>query len=86
MQIFAIRHLAAVAPPSQPGVVVNIVSPGLCKTALVQYSDRQTKAMVATLRTIMGRSAEWGSRDLLHGIAVGEESHGKYLQYCEIHE
>lgn len=86
MQVFAIRHLAAVAQPSQTGVVINIVSPGLCKTALVQYSDMQTKVLVATLRAIMGRSAEWGSRDLLHGIAVGEESHGKYLQYCGIHE
>lgn len=52
----------------------------------MQYSDWQTKALVGFMRAIMGRSAEWGSRDLLHGIAVGEESHGKYLQFCEIHE
>ncbi|RSL62291.1 hypothetical protein CEP53_004797 [Fusarium sp. AF-6] len=35
------------------------------------------------MRLIVGRSAEWGSRSLLFGMAAGGESHGRYLSYCE---
>jgi hypothetical protein len=80
------RQLAKLAPPSKTGVIMNYVSPGLCNTGLVRYATAGTKMMVNVLRAIMGRSAEWGSRNLLHAISVGEESHGKHLSYCAIDE
>jgi hypothetical protein len=66
--------------------VLNMVDPGLCKTGLVRYADKKSRIAVGVLRAAMGRSAEWGSRNYLHGIAAGVESHGKYLTYCEIKE
>lgn len=86
LQIFAYQQLASLAPASRTGVVINLVSPGLCKTGLVRYSDPATKRQVALLTAVLGRSAEWGSRNLLHGIVADEESHGKYLTYCKIRE
>lgn len=86
LQIFAIRELASLAPVEQTGVVINYVSPGLCKTGLVRYADFSTRIQVEILRALLGRSAEWGSRSILHSIAAGRESHGKYLAYCKITE
>ena len=86
LQIFACRQRASLAPASRTGVVINLVSPGLCKTGLVRYSDPGTKFQLSVSTAIMGRSAEWGSRNLLYGIAVGDESHGKYITYCEMRE
>lgn len=35
---------------------------------------------------MMARSAEVGSRTILHGLVAGEESHGKLLSGCKIKE
>lgn len=35
---------------------------------------------------MMARTAEEGSRTFLHGLLVGEESHGKLLSGCKIKE
>lgn len=61
---------------------MNYLDPGLCSTGLTRYLGSGTKALVSVLRAAMGRPAEWGSRTLLFGIAA-EESHGKYLAYCQ---
>jgi hypothetical protein len=34
----------------------------------------------------LGRTAEEGSRTLLHGALGGQETHGKYLSECEVKE
>ncbi|CAH0034740.1 unnamed protein product [Clonostachys rhizophaga] len=86
LQIYAIRHFATLAPVSKTGVIINYLSPGLCNTGLTRYYDDGVKVMVAVLRGVMGRSAEWGSRNLLYAVSLGEESHGKYISYCEIVE
>ena len=86
LQVLAVRRLARLAPVGKTGVVINLINPGLSSTGLVRYSSFSTKLIISTLRLLIGRSAEWGSRTLLHGMAAGEESHGKYLSYCEIKE
>lgn len=35
---------------------------------------------------MMARTAEVGSRTILHGLVVGEEGHGKLLSGCKIKE
>lgn len=35
---------------------------------------------------MMARTAEVGSRTILHGLVAGEKSHGKLLSGCEIKE
>ncbi|KAL7961329.1 hypothetical protein V8C34DRAFT_274405 [Trichoderma compactum] len=83
---FAVRELASLKPVSETGVIVNLVDPGLCKTELNHELSLFSRFKAWCLKVIMGRSAEEGSRTLIHGIAAGEESHGKYLTSCEIRE
>ncbi|KAH8203183.1 hypothetical protein TruAng_002704 [Truncatella angustata] len=82
----AIRQFAALCPMERTGVIVNMVAPGLCTTGLGRESKTLTKIMLATLRTMMARTAEVGSRTILHGLVAGEESHGKLLSGCKIKE
>jgi hypothetical protein len=42
--------------------------------------------MIAVMRFLVGRTAEQGSRTLLHAAVAGKESHGTYVSECEIRE
>jgi hypothetical protein len=42
--------------------------------------------IIAVMRLLVGRTAEQGSRTLIHAAVAGEESHGKFLSECEIKE
>lgn len=86
LEHLATRELAALRPFSETGVIVNVVDPGLCKTGLNKELGLFTRAKAWCAKLIMGRSAEVGSRTLIHGVAADEESHGKYLTSCEIRE
>lgn len=82
----AVRELASLKPVSETGIIVNLVDPGLCKTEFIHEQSAFTRFKAWCVKLIMGRSPEMGSRTLIHGIAAGEESHGKYLTACEIRE
>ncbi|RFU77323.1 short-chain dehydrogenase [Trichoderma arundinaceum] len=82
----AMRELVPLVPVSEHGVIVNIVDPGLCKTGLTKELSIATRLKAWLAKALLGRTPEMGSRTLIHGIAAGEESHGKYLTSCEIQE
>ncbi|KAH8176364.1 short chain dehydrogenase domain-containing protein [Sarocladium implicatum] len=84
IEIYAIRQLAAEHPVDKTGVTVNMVDPGICRTNLARDTSSGTRATVATLRFIMGRSAEEGSRTILHAIVA--EEHGKFLSNTKVKE
>ncbi len=86
LEIYATRQLASLLPPHQTGVVVNILNPGLCKTELSRNADWKGRLIIGTMRLALGRTAEEGSRTLLHAAVAGPDSHGKYLSACEIRE
>ncbi|KAH6605332.1 short-chain dehydrogenase [Trichoderma cornu-damae] len=86
LEQFAARELASLVPVSEAGVVVNLVDPGLCKTGLTRDLSVLQRAKAWLARAALGRTPEMGSRTLIHGIAAGEEAHGKYLTSCEIRE
>lgn len=72
---------------SRPGqhkqVIVNWVNPGWCSSEL----DRHKTAPILIQRvmfTVMGRTAEQGSRSLLHAILAGKQTHGCYLSECRV--
>lgn len=67
-------------------IIINVVNPGLCKTNLLRDASAMLRFNLSIAKLIAGRSSEEGSRTLLHGLAAGEESHGKYLSECEIKE
>lgn len=83
-EIIAVRYLATLIPVSHTGVVVNLVSPGLCITDLSRNSPPEFRQKLAMMWEKMGRTAEDGSRTLLHAAVAGRESHGRYLDSCEI--
>ena len=82
----AIRYLAPLIPVSRTGVVVNAVCPGLCITNLGRNAPPAFREHLAAQHALNGRTAEDGSRTLLHGAVAGKESHGCYLDSCTIAE
>ncbi|MCJ1475233.1 hypothetical protein MMC13_003894 [Lambiella insularis] len=61
----------------QASVIVNCVSPGWCKTELFRTNDGGLGGRVGL--ALVGRTAEEGSRTLVHAAVAGKTSHGKYL-------
>lgn len=86
MEIYSVRELASLLPVSKTGVVINTVNPGLCTTELSRNLNWVGRSRIALMRLLLGRTAEQGSRTLLHAAVAGEESHGKYVSDCEIKE
>ncbi|KAH7237958.1 putative short-chain dehydrogenase [Fusarium solani] len=86
LQIYAVRQLAALFPVSNTNVIINTVSPGLCNTNLNTNSSWFERCKMSLVMALAGRTPEEGSRTLLHGLAAGPESHGKFLSACEIKE
>ncbi|KAI4603903.1 hypothetical protein KJ359_000024 [Pestalotiopsis sp. 9143b] len=83
---FAARELAKVSPVERTGVVLTLVAPGLCSTGLGKDARTFTKIMHGGIKAMMARTAEVGSRTILHGLVAGEEAHGKLLSGCKIKE
>jgi hypothetical protein len=86
LQLYCVRKFASLHPYSKTGVVINYVSPGLCWTKLSRNAPPPVWLYIAMLRLFFARSAEVGSRTLLHAAVAGKESHGKYLASCSIEE
>ena len=83
----ALRHLATnLLPVAKTGVVLNLVCPGLCITELGRNAPSQLTDQLKQMHSQYGRTAEDGSRTLLHGAVAGKESHGLLLHSCEIGE
>jgi hypothetical protein len=80
------RRLGLMLPFSRAGVVINVVSPGLSLTGLACSTPPEFQKMMAGRAEDHGRTAEEGSRTLLHAAFAGKESHGRYLESCEIAE
>lgn len=86
VQMYLVRELAAICPVEKTGVTINYIAPGLVSTGLGSDTSSMTKTMVAVLRAMFARTAEEGSRTILHGVVAGRESHGKMLSGCKIKE
>ncbi|KAJ4351740.1 uncharacterized protein N0V89_007083 [Didymosphaeria variabile] len=86
VQHYAIRELAALCPVERTGVTINVIAPGLCSTGLGHDTSTKTRAMVGVLRAAFARTAEQGSRTILHGVVAERDSHGKMLSGCKIKE
>jgi NAD(P)-dependent dehydrogenase (short-subunit alcohol dehydrogenase family) len=79
----AVRHLAALIPVNRTGVVINLVCPGVCKTEITRNVPANIQKDIAYQLEQFGRTAEDGSRTLIHAAVAGKESHGCFLQSCE---
>lgn len=77
-------HFAAKASGiGKEQVIVNWVNPGWCASEISRHKasiSRGTKFWFS----IMGRTAEQGSRELVNGILAGQETHGHYMSECTV--
>lgn len=84
LPIFAVRAIAERCPADKSPFTINVADPGLCWSGL----SRDFSGGIGTwlFMSILARSTEVGSRTIVHGGAQGTDSHGCYLQGCQIEE
>lgn len=77
------RHLAReLIPVDKTRVIVNLVCPGMCDTALSRGAPPEIAPIIEERIKAFGRTPDHGSRTLLHGAVAGVESHGTLLHSC----
>lgn len=86
VEIYAGRELASLLPAEKTGVVINLLCPGLCWSELTRNCTWGVWLQIFTLRLLLARSQEVGSRTLLHAAVAGPDSHGQVCSDCEIRE
>ncbi|CAM6085743.1 unnamed protein product [Calypogeia fissa] len=69
-----------------PGVIVNCMTPGLCKSGFMREVNGFSKVVTLILLSLFARSAKAGGKILVTAIEVGEESNGCYLRDSYIQE
>jgi retinol dehydrogenase-12 len=62
-------------------IIVNWVNPGWCASELSRYK-KSTPLMQKVMFATIGRTAEQGSRTLVHAVLAGKQTHGCYLSEC----
>jgi hypothetical protein len=73
-------------PTSKTNVTINMVSPGICNTGLARDTRWLIRLGQGVIRTAVARTAEEGSRTILHALFTGEDTHGKHLSGCKVKE
>lgn len=69
-----------------PCIIVNFLTPGYCISGLTKNSHFPVSFGFWVMTKTVARTTEEGGRTLVAGIVKGKESHGKYLNDCEIDE
>ncbi|KAL7928319.1 hypothetical protein V8C35DRAFT_244845 [Trichoderma chlorosporum] len=77
----AMALVARATANSSPGIIVNAVCPGLCKTDLGRNFNLIAKAVMVPFQAVFARTGEQGSRSLVSATALGPESHGKFWNH-----
>ncbi|KEZ39612.1 Short chain dehydrogenase [Scedosporium apiospermum] len=81
LQLICARKLASTLPPER-GIIVTSLSPGLCNTDLFRNAPWFARWILGAMLSLVGRSAEMGSRTLVSGALAGSEMHGEYMRHC----
>ncbi|KAL9131489.1 MAG: hypothetical protein Q9217_000568 [Psora testacea] len=81
LEVFYCRELASRTQESgKPDVIINFLNPGLCHSELA----REAGLGLMLMKLFLARTAEQGSRTLVHAVESGTETHGQYLHNCEV--
>ncbi|KAJ1322855.1 retinol dehydrogenase 12 [Microdochium nivale] len=84
--LYAVRELASrgmkATGAGGRGVVFNTPNPSFCKSDLARETA-ESKAF-QTFEKVIARTAEEGSRTLVHGLLAGPETDGQYLSDCKV--
>ncbi|KAF2180090.1 NAD(P)-binding protein [Zopfia rhizophila CBS 207.26] len=86
LQSYLARQLSTLLPVADTNVVINYLSPGLCKTGLTRHASLKMRIQVGAANALLGRTAEMGNRTLLHAVSAGPETHGNLLDDCKVKE
>lgn len=86
VEIYAVRAFAEAYPFEKTNVVMNMVSPGICSTGLARDTRSFMRAAQGAIRMVLARTAEEGSRTILHALLEDGSSHGKHLSGCKVKE
>ena len=84
--MYTVRAFAEAYPFDKTNVIINMVAPGICSTDLGRDTSAFVRAAQGVIRAIWARSAEEGSRTILHAVISDESSHGKHLSGCQVKE
>lgn len=68
----------------KPSVTVNALTPGLCRTELLREFSLMGQIIAGAIKLAVARTAEMGSRTLVHAAESSFDSHGKYLRDCKV--
>lgn len=80
MEILVVRAMGdAISSSSKPHIIINCLTPGLCRSDFFRESRGLGRLMVQLVYHSIARSSEVGSRTLVAAAAGGEETHGKYM-------
>lgn len=80
------RELARQLAADDHPVVINTVVPGFVRTQISRNVPPPGKYVVGLMMGLIGRTAEMGSRTLVHAAGAGRESHGRLLASCQVSE
>lgn len=89
LEIYAIQEIAdqvAASAPQKGPVVVNHSNPGWVKTEVMREWSGLRLLIFLIMRAIFARSTEVGSRTTVNAVEGGEETHGQFLDDCQIGE
>ena len=81
LEVLACREITRERPNSQMKVTMNFVNPGWCHSELLREI---TNPIVGLMKKIFCRTTEVGSRTLVHAGVAGPETHGQYLDSCQV--
>jgi hypothetical protein len=86
IQLLTVREFAdELTKSTKPGkIVTSVVNPGFVATQIMRHEGPLFQIYLKVLRKLLARTAEEGSRTLVHGAEGGEETHGQYLDDCKV--
>ncbi|KAL1965183.1 hypothetical protein VTN77DRAFT_5937 [Rasamsonia byssochlamydoides] len=84
LQLLAAREIAERTANTNPFVIINTLSPGLCYTDLNRNAEGMTALVLKVMRALLAWTAEEGSRTLVHATTAGPQSHGIYISGCKV--
>ena len=84
--MYAVRAFADEYPLNKTNVITNMVAPGICSTGLARDTRIFMRAAQGVIRAVWARTAEEGSRTILHAVTADEFTHGKHLSGCKVKE
>jgi hypothetical protein len=61
-----------------------VVNPGFVATQIMRHSGPAFQVYLKVLQKLLSRTPEEGSRTLVHAAYGGEETHGQYLDDCNV--